>query len=90
MKSDLTEVPESRFEKRSKRWWQFWKKYRTHYKAVFTIRFMIKAASVDSELWFEGVQYSKPNSFSITWEAGAETAAPREYRQPDSSLDRHE
>jgi hypothetical protein len=88
MKSDLTDVPRSRFQKKKKRWWQFWKKYQTHYRANYTIRFLLKPACVDSELLFEGQKYSKDNSFQVTWEAGANIAAPREFRQ-DYSQDRH-
>lgn len=90
MTSDLTSVPLSSFEKKKKRGWQFWKKYQTHYKASYTIRFLLKHASVESELLFRGQKYNQANSFHVTWDVGANVAAPREHRKhEESSPDRH-
>lgn len=80
MRSDLTSVPDSEFEKRKKHWWQC-NKSETHYQAKYTIRFQLNSAGIDSQLLFKGQQYSKPNSFNIQWEAGANMAAPKEHRK---------
>ncbi len=88
MKSDLTKVPAHRFEKKGKKsWWKCWKEYTPHYQAAYKIRFLLKPASVDSELWFSGEKYGEAKDFEVIWEAGANMAAPREHRQED--LDRH-
>lgn len=81
MKSDLTALPNEEFEKHKKHWWQFNSKSRTHYRARYTIRFLLNPATLDSQLLFKGKEYNKPNSFEVVWEAGAEMSAPKEHRQ---------
>ena len=80
MRSDLTSVPYSDFEKRKKRWWRWWNKYETHYRADFTIRFQLKPASIDTQLLFKGQRYNTPNSFTVQWDEGVNMAAPKEHR----------
>jgi hypothetical protein len=86
MKSDLNSVDLAEFEKKKKRWFQFWKKYQTHYKASYTIRFELKPAAIETKLRFNGREFNVPNSFEVRWEAGAYVAAPKpifETHDPD-------
>lgn len=86
MKSDLTQVPLVRFEKKKKSWYACWDSFETHYKAQYKIRFQLKPAHIDSEMWFGGQKYGDA-SFEVMWEDGAKMAAPREHRR--SSPDRY-
>lgn len=79
LKSDLTEVPLTKFEKKQVPWFLCWKSRETHYKASYKIRFHLKPAHIDSELWFGGTKYGDA-SFEVRWEAGADMASPREHR----------
>ena len=82
MTSDLTSVPLDSFEKKKKRWWQFWKNTKTHYRATYEIRFRIKPAGLDFELWFANRKYNDPAHFKVQWEeAGTRLRAPKEHRQ---------
>jgi len=85
MKSDLTNVPLNRFEKKKKRAWQFWKSYKTHYIARYKVKFHIQPAGIDFALWFDGNEYRDPNlkSFEVEWEAGAQLAAPKDHLDVD-------
>lgn len=85
MKSDLTNVPLNRFEKKKKRAWQFWKSYKTHYIAKYNVKFCIQPAGIDFALWFDGDEYRDPNlkSFEVEWEAGAQLSAPKDHLDVD-------
>ncbi|KIW94189.1 uncharacterized protein Z519_05505 [Cladophialophora bantiana CBS 173.52] len=80
MRSDLTAVDVKNFEKVKKHWWQL-KKKPTYYKVVYNIRFMINAANIESELWFNGKKYSTPNSFRVQFESGMWRQRPKEHLQ---------
>jgi hypothetical protein len=81
MTSNLKAVDQSRFEKNKKRWYHSSSRAQTHFKAEYTIRFILNAAGIDSQLLFEGKDYNEPNSFEVVWQAGADIPAPKEHRQ---------
>ena len=82
MKSDWTKVPFDRFEKKkAKSWWKCWgDDVVPHYKASYKIRFLLKPSSIDSELLFDEKKYGEAKDFEVTWEEGAQMAAPKEHR----------
>ena len=80
MKSDPTKVSVSDVEKQKKRWFQSWKSYPDHYRAKYNINFLLKPAHLDCELWFKERKYGEAN-FEVSWEVGANIAAPREHRE---------
>ena len=79
MKSDSTQVPLVRFEKKKKSWYACWDSFETHYKAQYKIRFQLKPAHIDSEMWFGGQKYGDA-SFEVMWEDVLR--ATREARKP--------
>ena len=82
MKSNLTSIPLTSFEKKKKRWWQFWKTYNTHYKAKYDVRFRIKPAGINFELWYNGQDFSDGSHFDVQWEdAGIQMRSPKPHRK---------
>lgn len=80
MNSNLTSVPLSSFEKYSKPWWSCDSSGpKSHYKAMYEIKFNIQPAGVEFQLWFNGKQYSEPGSFEVHWDEGAHMAAKKEH-----------
>lgn len=90
MKSNLTQVPLNEFEKQKRRWWQFWKSVKTHYKAAYEIRFQIQPAGIDFELWFKGAKYSDDSHFGVQWEEGVNIRSPKEHRRSSQDWSRRE
>jgi hypothetical protein len=85
IKSDLRSVPLANFEKKKRSWWQFWKKYQTYYIANYEIKFRMRPAGIEFELWYKGQRFVN-DQISVDWEEGAQMSSPKLHRR--SSLDR--
>jgi hypothetical protein len=72
-----------------KRWYQF-KKPPSYYKIAYQIKFILNAANIESELWFNGKKYNDPNSFQVLFESGMWRPRPKEHLaendRPDLAL----
>lgn len=78
MKSDLTGVNLSRFQKHKSPWYTC-DSLPTWYSAEYEIRFVVgAAANVEAELWFKDQKYNEASAFSIDWDEGASKSAPQE------------
>ncbi|KIW66690.1 hypothetical protein PV04_05998 [Phialophora macrospora] len=80
MNSDLSKVDVRNFEKVKKRWWQL-SKQPSYYKVAYAIKFILNAANIESELWFDGKKYNEPSSFRVHFESGMWRPRPKEHLQ---------
>jgi hypothetical protein len=80
MNSDLSKVDIHNFEKVKKRWWQL-NKQPSYYKVAYGIKFILNAANIESELWYNGKKYNEPSSFRVHFESGMWRPRPKEHLQ---------
>jgi hypothetical protein len=80
MTSDLTSVDLANLQKIKKRWWQMSKKP-SYYRIDYTIKFILNAANIESELWFKGARYNEQNAFQVNFESGMWKQRPKEHKR---------
>ncbi|ETI22823.1 hypothetical protein G647_06899 [Cladophialophora carrionii CBS 160.54] len=78
MNSDLSKIDIQNFEKVKKHWWQL-NKQPSYYKVAYGIKFILNAANIESELWFDGKKYNEPSSFRVHFESGMWRPRPKEH-----------